>query len=104
MRIYVADRADYLNGRAFPAAWVYKKGISTLWSDQHAEFIPSAASPQQDDPNIYHHNQYFDDAGTPGAGEGAGEVNDGVQVGPATIDSHLRFFSEEEDDALLPNP
>jgi prepilin-type N-terminal cleavage/methylation domain-containing protein len=103
MHIYVADRADYANGRAITAAWGYK-GICTLWSDQHAEFIKSTAVAEQSDPNIYHHNQYYDDAGVAGAGEGAGEVQNGVTVGPATIDTHLRFFSEDEDDALLPNP
>lgn len=102
LHIYVADRADYLAGKAFSPAWGYR-GICALFSDQHAEFIPSSAVADQSDPNIYHHNQYFDDAGVPGAGEGATEVNHGVSVTPATIDTHLRFFSENEDDALLPN-
>jgi hypothetical protein len=37
-------------------------------------------------------------------GEGAAEVWDGVRVSRETRDTHLRFFSEEEDDALLPAP
>ena len=103
MHIYVGDRADYATGRAFSPAWGYK-GICVLWSDQHADFITSAAVAEQSDPNIYHHNQYADANGVPGAGEGAGEVNNGVSVNATTIDTHLRFFSEDEDNALLPNP
>ena len=102
LHIYVGDRADYLGGRAFSPAWGYR-GICALYSDQHAEFITSAAVADQGDPNIYHHNQYFSDTGVPGAGEGAGEVNNGVSVNATTIDTHLRFFSESEDNALLPN-
>lgn len=29
---------------------------------------------------------------------------DGVEVTQYTLDTHLRFFSEEEEDELLPNP
>lgn len=103
MHIYVADRADYATGRAFSPAWGYR-GMCVLWSDQHADFIKSTAVREQSDPNIYHHNQYYDENGVAGAGEGVAETQNGVSVTPNTIDTHLRFFSEEEDDALLPKP
>ena len=51
--------------------------------------------PAQRDPNIYHHNEF--------GGEGGDEVRDDVSVSRATQDTHLRFFSEEEDDVLLPD-
>jgi len=101
-RVYMGDRADYFNGRSFSANWDHK-GMCLLWTDQHAEFATSKALREQNDPNIYHHNQYYDDQGHY-PGEGGAESNDGVSVTPNTCDTHLRFFSEDEDDALLPNP
>ena len=98
MRIYLGDRADYTNGRAFSANWGLEgssgAGMCVLFTDQHAEFITSQSVPYQNDPNIYHHNE--------AGGEGAGEVLHGVSVTPETLDTHLRFFSEDEDNALLP--
>lgn len=102
VRAYMGDRADYGNGRSFSANWDHK-GICLLFTDQHAEFVKSKAIQEQHDPNVYHHNAYYDEQGHH-PGEGADEVVDGVSVIPATLDTHLRFFSEEEDDALLPNP
>jgi len=52
-------------------------------------------SNDQSDPNLYHHNEF--------GGEGAGETREGVSVTHDTLDTHLRFFSEDEDDVLLPN-
>ena len=72
-----------------------------LWNDFHGEFRKSTAIQEQHDPDIYHHNQYFADDGT-FPGEGALEVHDGISVIPDTLDTHLRFFSENEDDFLLP--
>ena len=51
----------------------------------------------------HHHNQYFDDNGNY-PGEGATESNNGISVTPATADTHLRVFREDEDNQLLPNP
>jgi prepilin-type N-terminal cleavage/methylation domain-containing protein len=101
-RVYLGDRGDYGLGRSFSGNWD-GKGMCLLWTDQHAEFVTSKALREQQDPNIYHHNQYFDDAGQH-PGEGGDESVDDVSVTPATLDTHLRFFSEEEDDALLRNP
>ena len=101
-RVYLGDRADYLKGRSYSRNWD-GKGMCLLWTDQHAEWVTSKAVHDQHDPNVYHHNQYFDDAGVY-PGEGGDEVVDDVAVSPDTRDTHLRFFSEEEDDALLPNP
>ena len=91
-------------GRPYPrgANWD-GEGMCLLWTDQHAEYVKSKAIQDQADPNIYHHNQYLDDNGVY-PGEGGAEVVDGVRVTRDTRDSHLRVFSEEEDDALLPNP
>lgn len=101
-RVYLGDRADYGHGRSFSGNWD-GQGMCLLWTDQHAEFKPTRSVREQLDPNIYHHNQYFDDNGN-FPGEGGAEVMDGVSVTQTTIDSHLRVFSEAEDDALLPNP
>jgi prepilin-type N-terminal cleavage/methylation domain-containing protein len=101
-RVYLGDRADYGRGRSFSANWD-GQGMCLLFTDQHAEFVKTKSIQAQRDPNIYHHNQYFDENGNY-PGEGGTEVVDGVPVTPETIDSHLRVFSEEEDDALLPNP
>lgn len=94
VQIFMADRADYTTGRSFSGNWGGRRQCA-LYTDFHAEFVTTNAAPSQGDPNIYHHNEY--------GGEGAGEVNNGVKVGPQTIDTHLRVFSEAEDDALLPN-
>jgi type II secretory pathway pseudopilin PulG len=101
-RVYLGDRADYGHGRSFSANWD-GQGMCLLWTDQHAEFVTSKSMPDQLDPNIYHHNQYYDDNGHY-PGEGGAEVVNGVAVTPDTLDTHLRFFSEDEDNALLPNP
>ena len=45
---------------------------------------------------MYHHNEF--------GGEGASEVLNGISVTPLTLDTHLRFFSEDEDNALLSKP
>ena len=94
MLVYLGDRADYENGITYSANWG-GKGMCLLWTDQHADFATSRTMPAQGDPNIYHHNEF--------GGEGADEMRDGVSVTKATIDTHLRFFSEDEDDALLPD-
>jgi prepilin-type N-terminal cleavage/methylation domain-containing protein len=101
-RVYVGDRGDYTKGRSFSGNWD-GQGLCLLWTDQHAEFVISRAIREQCDPNIYRHNQYFDDAGNH-PGEGGDEIFDGVSTTPYTIDTHLRVFSEEEDDALLAKP
>ncbi len=92
--IYLGDRADYKKGRTFSANW-RGEGMCLLWTDQHAEFVRKKSVPFQSDPNIYHHNEV--DA------EGGDEVVDGIMVTDKTFDTHIRFFSEEEDDELLPN-
>ncbi len=98
MRIYLGDRADYQNGRAFSGNWGPEGsaggGMCVLFTDQHAEFITSQSIQYQSDPNIYHHNEF--------GGEGATETLNGISVTPNTLDTHLRFFSEDEDNALLP--
>ena len=93
-RVYLGDRADYATGRTFTSAWG-GEGMCLLWTDQHGEFVKQRSLPVQQDPNIYHHNEL--------GGEGTDEVVDDVAVVEDTLDTHLRFFSEEEDDALLPN-
>jgi prepilin-type N-terminal cleavage/methylation domain-containing protein len=93
-RVYMGDRADYEHGRTYSRNWG-GQGQCLLWTDQHARFFRTKSLADQHDPNIYHHNEF--------AGEGASEVVDGVTVTRATIDTHLRFFSEDEDDGLLPN-
>jgi prepilin-type N-terminal cleavage/methylation domain-containing protein len=100
-RVYLGDRADYARGRSLSANW-NGEGMCLLWSDGHAEFSRTRSIRDQLDPNIYRHNQYFDDDGS-FPGEGGTEERDGVATAPATRDSHLRVFSEEEDDALLPD-
>lgn len=99
--VYAGDRADYESGVTFSKNWGTARkpgtgGMCLLWTDQHASFRTSRALPDQSDPNMYHHNEF--------GGEGANELREGVQVAPGTLDTHLRFFSEEEDDALLPDP
>ncbi len=92
--VYLGDRADYRNGTTFSANW-RSEGMCLLWTDGHGEFRKKRSLWDQSDPNIYHHNEWM--------GEGGAEVVDGVSVTERTMDTHLRFFSEEEDDALLPN-
>lgn len=92
--VYMGDRADYTLGRTFSANW-NGEGMCLLWTDQHAAFAKARSVRDQGDPNIYHHNE-FD-------GEGGNEVIDGVSVVRGTLDTHLRFFSEAEDDELLPD-
>ena len=93
-RVYLGDRANYELGRTFSANW-QDTGMCLLWTDQHGEFVTKRSLPAQQDPNIFHHNEF--------GGEGAAEVVDDVAVVPETLDTHLRFFSEAEDDVLLPN-
>jgi prepilin-type N-terminal cleavage/methylation domain-containing protein len=98
-RVYLGDRADYLAGRTESRNWGLVGGVGAgqclLWTDQHAAFWKTRWIPVQRDPNIYHHNEF--------GGEGGEESRGGVSVGPDTLDTHLRFFSEEEDDELLPD-
>jgi prepilin-type N-terminal cleavage/methylation domain-containing protein len=100
-RVYLGDRADYAKGRSFSGNWE-GKGMCLLWTDGHGEYVTKRSQSLQADPNIYHHNEYINEAGNY-PGEGATETQDGVHVTPETADTHLRFFSEEEDDLLLPN-
>lgn len=95
--VYMGDRADYEHGITFSRNWggPSNGGMCLLWTDQHAAFVKSRTVPAQSDPNIYHHNEFN--------GEGGAEVREGVSVTRATQDTHLRFFSEEEDDVLLPD-
>ncbi len=92
--VYMGDRADYERGRTFSANWK-GAGMCLLWTDQHAAFRKSRTMEDQGDPNIYHHNEF--------GGEGGDEVHDGVAVTHGTLDTHMRYFSEEEDDQLLPD-
>ena len=92
--VYMGDRADYTTGSTFSANWK-GKGMCVLWTDQHAAFVKSRTIKDQRDPNMYHHNEFN--------GEGAAETRDTITVGQDTLDTHLRFFSEDEDDVLLPN-
>ncbi len=101
-RAYLGDRADYAHGRSFSANWG-GEGMCLLFTDQHAEFVKSKAVREQADPNVYHHNQYYDDKSAH-PGEGGDETFGDIVVTPDTRDSHLRVFSEEEDDALLTKP
>jgi hypothetical protein len=91
----MGDRADYQRGRTFSGNWGIGNtaGMCLLWTDGHAAWASSRSIKAQSDPNIYHHNQ--------SGGEGANEVREGIAVTPGTQDTHLRFFSEDEDDALL---
>ncbi len=95
LRVYLGDRADYETGATISGAWGPGRGGCLLWTDQHAAFRRERSLPEQADPNAYRHNE--------AGGEGGDEVRDGVAVTPATLDTHLRFFSEEEDDELLPD-
>lgn len=97
-RVYMGDRADYTMGRTMSAAW-HGKGQCLLWTDGHTAFWKTRSVADQGDPNVYHHNEY----GVNGDGEGADEERDSVRVTEATADTHMRFFSEEEDDELLPD-
>jgi prepilin-type N-terminal cleavage/methylation domain-containing protein len=92
--IYLGDRADYETGTTFSGSWK-GAGMCVLWTDQHAAFVKSRTIKEQNDPNMYHHNEF--------GGEGAAEVREGVSVQQGTLDTHLRFFSEDEDDGLLPD-
>jgi prepilin-type N-terminal cleavage/methylation domain-containing protein len=92
--VYLGDRADYTLGQTISANWKHN-GMCVVWTDQHAAFVKSRTLKDQHDPNMYHHNEFN--------GEGSTEVRDGIGVQQDTLDTHLRFFSEEEDDALLPN-
>lgn len=100
-RVYLGDRADCAKGRSFSGNWE-GKGMCLLWTDGHGEYVTQRSQSLQADPNIYHHNEYVDESGNY-PGEGATETQDGVSVTPETADTHLRFFSEDEDDLLLPN-
>lgn len=92
--VFMGDRADYGTGRSFSANWK-GRGMCLLWTDGHSAFSRSRTATDQSDPNIYHHNQFN--------GEGGTEVREGVGVTPHTLDTHMRYFSESEDDALLPD-
>lgn len=94
IKVFLGDRADYVKGRTYSDNW-QGKGMCLLWTDGHGEFTKHNYIWDQSDPNMYHHNEF--------EGEGGTEVNDEVRVTEGTIDTHMRFFSEEEDDALLPN-
>jgi prepilin-type N-terminal cleavage/methylation domain-containing protein len=91
---YLGDRADYTLGDTFSGNWKHS-GMCILWTDQHAAFVKSRSLKDQHDPNMYHHNEFN--------GEGGTEVRDGIAVQRDSLDTHLRFFSEDEDDTLLPN-
>ncbi|HYE61767.1 MAG TPA: prepilin-type N-terminal cleavage/methylation domain-containing protein [Phycisphaerales bacterium] len=92
--VYIGDRADYRLGRTLSAAWG-GEGMCVAFTDQHAEFVRTRSLAGQQDPNMYHHNEWM--------GEGGDEQRDGVSVTQGTLDTHLRFFTEDEDDALLPD-
>jgi prepilin-type N-terminal cleavage/methylation domain-containing protein len=92
--VVAGDRADYATGATLSANWK-GAGMCLLWTDGHAGFAKSRTLHEQHDPNIYHHNEF--------GGEGADEARDGVAVDAGTLDTHLRFFSEDEDDTLLPD-
>ena len=91
--IYMGDRADYSTGATFSANW-NTSGMCVLWTDQHAAFVKSRSIKDQSDPNMFHHNEFN--------GEGAAEIRENIGVTQSTLDTHLRFFSEDEDDVLLP--
>jgi prepilin-type N-terminal cleavage/methylation domain-containing protein len=92
--VYLGDRADYEQGRTLSRNW-NSQGMCLLWTDQHAAFSKTRTMKDQGDPNVYHHNE--------AGGEGGDEVREGVEVTPGTLDTHMRYFSEEEDDGLLPD-
>ena len=93
-RVFLGDRANYIGGETYSRNWG-DRGQCVVWTDQHAAFVKSKSLRDQSDPNMYHHNEYLVENWT--------EVVDGVSVTRATLDTHLRFFSEQEDDLLLPN-
>jgi hypothetical protein len=95
--VYMGDRADYEEGITFSRNWGTQTsgGMCLLWTDQHAAFSRTRTMKDQSDPNIFHHNQFNNEGGT--------EVREGVAVTPDTLDTHLRSFSEDEDDTLLPD-
>ncbi len=92
--VYIGDRADYEAGQTISRNWK-GQGMCLLWTDNHAAFSKTRTLKDQSDPNIYHHNEFN--------GEGGAEVREGIAVTRHTLDTHMRYFSEEEDDALLPN-
>jgi prepilin-type N-terminal cleavage/methylation domain-containing protein len=92
--VYMGDRADYATGKTFSPNWK-GQGMCLLWTDSHGGFVKSQAAKEQGDPNIYHHNEY--------GGEGGAETRGGISVRPDSLDTHMRFFSEDEDDVLLPD-
>lgn len=92
--VYMGDRADYSTGRSFSANWK-GQGMCLAWTDGHAAFRKTRTAAEQDDPNIYHHNEF--------EGEGGDEVRESVVVTRGTLDTHMRYFSEDEDDVLLPD-
>jgi hypothetical protein len=99
-RVYFGDRADYKAGRYSSGNWDHE-GQCLLWTDQHAAFSKVTFMADQGDPCIYRHNEWA----ASGSGEGQVFPNPGnIVVTPNTIDTHLRVFSEAEDDVLLPNP
>jgi len=93
-RAYLGDRADYVRGRTYSSNWG-GQGQCVVFTDQHAVFLRTKSLREQGDPNMFHHNEFM--------GEGGNEVVNGIAVTKATLDTHLRFFSEIEDDALLPD-
>jgi prepilin-type N-terminal cleavage/methylation domain-containing protein len=95
--VYAGDRADYEEGMTFSRNWgpPSSGGMCLLWTDQHAAWSKTRTVKDQSDPNIFHHNEFN--------AEGGAEVREGVAVTAGTLDTHMRYFSEEEDDALLPN-
>jgi prepilin-type N-terminal cleavage/methylation domain-containing protein len=95
--VYLGDRADYEEGKTLSRNWGSgsSAGMCLLWTDQHAAFRASRTIPEQSDPNIFHHNEFN--------GEGSAEARDATAVTEGTLDTHLRYFSEEEDDVLLPD-
>ena len=93
-RVFLGDRANYIDGETYSRNWG-DRGQCVTWTDQHAAFVKSKSLREQSDPNMFHHNEYLVENWT--------EVVDGVSVTRATLDTHLRFFSEQEDDLLLPN-
>jgi hypothetical protein len=95
--VYAGDRADYERGITLSSNWGTgaASGMCLLWTDQHAAWSRTRTMKNQNDPNIYHHNEFN--------GEGGNEVREGVAVTRGTLDTHMRYFSEEEDDELLPD-
>jgi len=99
-RVFVGDRADYKAGCYHSGNWG-GEGQCLLWTDWHAAFSTVTYMATQGDPCIYRHNEWAAD----GSGEGQVFPNPGnVVVTQNTVDTHMRVFSESEDDVLLPNP